>query len=105
MKIKVSVEDITTIVAECLIVTYCENQDNVKGYTKGVDKALDHRISQLITEKEITGKFGEVTLLHNWGKIPARRTLVVGLGKEDKLTLEKIRDAIGIASRLHRKKE
>lgn len=104
MKIKVAVGDITTTVTECLIVSYCENQDNLKGYTKEVDKSLEHRISQLISQKEITGKFGEVTLLHNWGKIPARRILVLGLGKEDKLTLEKIRDGIGIASRYVAKK-
>lgn len=99
MKIRVSGENITSIVTECLIVTYCENQDNVKGYTRTVDSALEYRISQLIAEKEITGKLGEVTLLHNWGKIPARCTLVIGLGKEDKLTIEKIRDALGTAAR------
>lgn len=99
MNVKISSEIISSIATDCLIVTYCEGQDNVKGYTKAVDDALEHRLSQLIAEKEIKGKFGEITLLHNWGKIPAKRTLVIGLGKEDKLTVEKVRDAIGIASR------
>ncbi|MCF6093774.1 leucyl aminopeptidase [Microaerobacter geothermalis] len=99
MNIKISTEAISTIATDCLIVTYCEDQDNVKGFTKAVDEALEHRISQLIAEKEIKGKFGEVTLLHNWGKIPAKRTLVIGLGKESKLTVEKVRDAMGIAAR------
>lgn len=104
MQIKISTEKISTIATDCLIVTYCEDQDNVKGYTKTVDEALEHRISQLIAEKEIKGKFGEVTLLHNWGKIPAKRTLVLGLGKEDKLTVGKVRDAIGIAARYAQEK-
>jgi leucyl aminopeptidase len=104
VKIKISTERMSSIATDCLIVTYCEDQDNVKGYTKTVDDALEHRISQLIAEKEITGKFGEITLLHNWGKIPAKRTIVIGLGKENKLTVEEVRDAIGIAARHAQKK-
>lgn len=104
MKITVSTELITSTATDCLIVTYCEDQDTVKGYTNRVDKALDGRISQLISEKEVTGKLGEVTMLHNWGKIAAKRTLVVGLGKEEKLTIDKIRDSIGIAARYAAKK-
>ena len=69
-----------------------------------MDKALDGRITQLIAEKEVTGKHGEVTMMHNWGKIAAKRTLVIGLGKEEKLTIDKIRDALGIAARYAAKK-
>lgn len=104
MKITVSTELITSVATECLIVTYCEDQDTVKGYTNRVDKALDGRITQLIAEKEVTGKHGEVTMMHNWGKIAAKRTLVIGLGKEEKLTIDKIRDALGIAARYAAKK-
>lgn len=104
MNVKISTEPISSIATDCLIVTYCEGQDNVKGYTKAVDEALEHRISQLIAENEIKGKFGELTVLHNWGKIPARRTLVLGLGKEAKVTVEKVRDAIGIAARYAKQK-
>lgn len=104
MNVKISSEIISSIATDCLIVTYCEGQDSVKGYTKMVDDALDHRLSQLIAEKEIKGKFGEVTLLHNWGKIPAKRTLVIGLGKEEKVTVGKVRDAIGIAARYAKEK-
>ncbi|WP_205628710.1 M17 family peptidase N-terminal domain-containing protein, partial [Acinetobacter baumannii] len=32
-------------------------------------------------------------------KIPAKRTLILGLGKEKELTVAKVRDAIGIAAR------
>ncbi|WCN38962.1 leucyl aminopeptidase [Aneurinibacillus uraniidurans] len=104
MKVKLSTEAIAAIATDCLIVTYCEDQDTLKGHAKTVDSALDHRISQLIAEKEIKGKFGEVTLLHNWGKIPAKRTIVLGLGKEAELTVDKVRDAVGIAARHAQKK-
>lgn len=104
MKVHISTEPMSNLVSDCHIVTFCEGQSRVKGYLEELDKALNHRISQLIAEGEIKGKFGEVTLLHNWGEIPAKRTLVLGLGKEEKVTMDKIRDGLGIAARYVRDK-
>lgn len=104
MNIKISTDPISSIATDCLVVSYCEGQDTVKGYTKSVDEALEHRISQLIAGKEIKGTFGEIVLLHNWGKIPAKRVLVIGMGKENKLTVEKVRDGIGLAGRYAKQK-
>ncbi|OEF99293.1 leucyl aminopeptidase [Vulcanibacillus modesticaldus] len=99
MQFKISREPITTLASDCIIITHTEDKDMLLGLAKEVDEKMDHRISQLIAEKEIKGKFGEVTLLHTWGKIPAKRVLVLGLGKEEKLTLEKARSAYAIAAR------
>lgn len=99
MDFKVSTETITTLASDCIILTTTEDKDMLLGLAKQVDEKMDHRISQLIAEKEIKGKFGEVTLLHTWGKIPAKRVIVLGLGKEEKLTLEKGRAAFAIAAR------
>jgi leucyl aminopeptidase len=104
MNIRVSTANIETIAADCVIVTYCEDHENVRGYTGEVDRALDHRISELIADREIKGKYAEVTLIHNWGKIPPKRTLIVGLGKEEKLTVARVRDAIATAVRYARQK-
>lgn len=99
MQFKVSTESIVTLASDCIVLTTTEDKDMLLGLAKQVDEQMDHRISQLIAEKEIRGKFGEVTLLHTWGKIPAKRVLVLGLGKEDKLTIERARDAFAIAAR------
>ncbi len=61
------------------------------GATGVVDKALDGAISQLIASGEIKGKLSEYTLIHTLGRIPARRVIVAGLGKQPQLTLDRIR--------------
>lgn len=99
MQFKVSTEPITTLASDCIILTHTEDKDMLLGLARQVDEVMDHRISQLIAEKEVKGKFGEVTILHTWGKIPAKRVLVLGLGKEEKLTLERARAAFAIAAR------
>ncbi|WP_339062237.1 M17 family peptidase N-terminal domain-containing protein [Tepidibacillus marianensis] len=99
MQFKVSTESIISLATDCLIITYTEDRDRLRGLAEQVDEKMDHQISQLIAEREIKGEFGEVTVVHTWGKIPAKRVLVLGLGKEDKLTLEKARAAFAIAAR------
>ena len=99
MQFKVSTESIISLATDCLIITYTEDRDRLRGLAEQVDERMDHRISQLISEREIKGEFGEVTIVHTWGKIPAKRVLVLGLGKEEKLTLEKARAAFAIAAR------
>lgn len=99
MEWKVTKEALATLVTDCLLVVHTEGEDSLQGCTQEVDAALDHRISGLVTEGEISGKYGEVTLVHNWGKIPAKRLLVLGLGKCSKLDLDKMRNGMAIASR------
>jgi len=74
------------------------------GATAGVDKALDGVISQLVGQGEIKGKLNEITVIHSLGKLPAVRVVVVGLGKQEELSLDKVRGAVGETCRLLRKK-
>jgi leucyl aminopeptidase len=62
------------------------------GGTGAVDRALDGAISQLIEDGEISGKEGELTLLHTLGRLPSPRVLVAGLGKAEEFDLTKVRD-------------
>lgn len=43
------------------------------------------------------GKFGTTYLLHTYGKIPAEKILVIGLGKKEELDGNKIREAVAKA--------
>ena len=99
MQFKVSKESIVSLASDCIVLTLTEDKDTVRGLAQQVDEKMDHRISHLIAEREITGSFGEVTILHTWGKIPAKRVLVLGFGKEEKLTLARARAAFAIAAR------
>lgn len=64
-------------------------------------QALDHRLGGLLTElrrsHEFEGKLNQTALVHTQGAIPAKRILLVGLGKKEKLGLDQVRQAMGTA--------
>ena len=68
MKITVALTDITTVDTPALIVNLFKGVKTPGGATGAVDKALDGGISSLIDDGEITGKKGEMTLLHTNGQ-------------------------------------
>jgi leucyl aminopeptidase len=104
MKLKVVVDDITKIEVDGLIVNLFEGVSQPGGATAAVDKALDGAITQLIEASEIKGKLGELALIHTLGKIPARRVVVAGLGRQAQFNLDKIRRIVAEACRLLRAK-
>ena len=103
MEIKVIVGDIAQIEADAVIVNFFEGVEKPSGATAAVDKALDGAISSLISGGEIKGKFEEVSIVHTFGKLPARIVAVVGLGKREDFTVDKIRRVTGQFCRALRK--
>ena len=69
------------------------------GAAKTIDAALGGAISELAADGEIKGKHGDVTVVHTLGKMAAKRVLVAGLGKPDKLSVDALRDAAAGAAR------
>ena len=104
MQINVEVGDITKSAAKAVVVNLFEGVKKPGGATGAVDKALDGAITQLIAEGEIKGKFKELTLIHTLGRLPSPRVIVVGLGKQEKFTLDKVRDVTATALRHLRRK-
>ncbi len=104
MEIKVISGDAAKIEAGAIILNLFEGMEHPDGDTASVDKALDGAISQLIDQGEIKGKLNEVTVIHSLGRLPAARVAVVGLGKQEELTLDKIRGAVAVTCRLLRRK-
>ncbi len=104
MEIKVAVGDITKSPAKAIVVNLFEGVKKPGGATGAVDKALDGAITQLIADGEIKGKFKELTLIHTLGRLPSPRVVVVGLGKQEKFTLDKVRDVTATALRHLRRK-
>ncbi|MGA9365261.1 MAG: leucyl aminopeptidase [Bacteroidota bacterium] len=62
-------------------------------------KVLKGRIESLLETKDFKGKEGETVVLYTEGKLAARRLMLVGLGEQKKLTLEKIRRAAATAAK------
>jgi leucyl aminopeptidase len=101
--IKVIVGDIAQIEADAIVVNIFEGVEKPGGATAAVDRALDGAISSLISHGEIKGKFGEVSIVHTFGKLPARIVAVAGLGRREDFNADKIRGVTGEFCRSLRK--
>ena len=104
MKITVVLTDITTVDTPALIVNLFKGVKTPGGATGAVDRALDGGISNLIDDGEITGKKGEMTLLHTMGKIAPARVVVAGLGSQDDFDAEVVRRVSSEALRFLRRR-
>jgi leucyl aminopeptidase len=101
--IKVLVGDIAQMEADAVVVNLFEGVEKPSGATAAVDRALDGAISSLIDRNEIKGKIEEVGIIHTFGKLPARLVAVVGLGKREDFSVDKIRGLTGQCCRTLRK--
>ncbi|MFC2010477.1 leucyl aminopeptidase [Chloroflexota bacterium] len=104
MEIKATAGDISEVKAGAIIVDYFEGMKRLEGDAAVIDKAMDGAVSQLISQGEIKGKPGQITLIHSLGKLPADRVVVVGLGKKKELNLDRVRGTVAQACRLLRRK-
>ena len=103
MDIRVVAEDVTKFKGDALVVNMFEGVKTPGGATGAVDAILGGAIRKLIQAGEVTGKWGEQTLLHTSGVLLADRVLVVGLGKAEDFTLDRVRVVSAEASKHLRK--
>ncbi|MDI6815321.1 MAG: M17 family peptidase N-terminal domain-containing protein, partial [Dehalococcoidales bacterium] len=104
MEIKLIAGDIAKIKAGAIIVNFFEEMEHLDGDIATIDKALAGAISQLITQGEIKGKLNEITIIHSLGKLPADRVVVVGSGKKQELSQNKVRGLVAETCRLLQQK-
>jgi len=103
LEIKVIVGDIAQIEADAIVVNIFEGVEQPGGATAAVDKALNGAISSLVSRGEIKGKFGEISIVHTFGKLPSRMVAIAGLGKRQDFNVDKIRGITGEFCRALRK--
>ena len=103
LEVKVVTGDITEIDADAIVVNLFQGVEQVSGASAAVDEALGGAISSLISKGEFKGKFGEVSIVHTLGKLPARMVAIAGLGKQQDLNLDRIRGVAGEFCRSLRK--
>ena len=95
--------DISTTEADVVVVNLFEGVTRPGGATGAVDRALDGAISRLIELGDIRGKAGERTIIHTFGKLPAPRVLVAGLGKAGEFDARAVRNLSAEIARACRK--
>jgi len=99
MQVTVQVGRAETASAEVLVLTHCEGEGLAKQDAALLDQALGGALNKLVQSKEFEGKVNEVLLYHTQGTVPAKRLVLVGLGKKNEVTLETIRQAMGSAAK------
>ncbi|HNS52361.1 MAG TPA: leucyl aminopeptidase [Anaerolineae bacterium] len=99
MEIRVGVGGIQATEDELIVVNLFEGVGALGGAAGAVDQALGGAISEAIAAGDLRGKVGETALFYPRGAIPARRVLVVGLGKEEGFGLGQVRWAAAAAAR------
>ncbi len=94
MNFLVSQGNLIAAKADAIIVNLFAEVRAPDGATGAVDLALNGQIQTLITNSDITGKLGEVTVLYpTGGQVAAKRVIVVGLGSALTFDLAAVRTA------------
>jgi len=104
MEIKVKTIDIKKVRADAEIAGIFESTRTLAGDLAAINEALGGTVSKLIEKGEIKGKLGETTVIHSLGNISSARVVVLGLGKRQEFTKDRLRQAIAEVSRLLQKK-
>jgi leucyl aminopeptidase len=99
MKTVVTQGGIQDSLADTIIVNLFEGVTSPGEATGSVDRALNGAISELISQGDLTGEKGKVAVIYPRGAIPARRVLVVGLGKSEEFDAEGVRQAAAAAAK------
>jgi len=88
---------VDTEMTDALVILHCEGEGWSKQDGAVLDRSLGGSLNELLQSKEFEGRANEVVLFHTHGKIPAKRLILVGLGKKHELGLDQIRQALGHA--------
>lgn len=99
MKVTAISGDVQEIVSELLVLPLFEDEKELVGSAEAVDRALAGGVGELLAMNDARGKAGEQTLLYTRGMLPAKRVLVLGLGKRADCSLDALRRAAGEAAR------
>ncbi|MBN1920742.1 MAG: leucyl aminopeptidase [Anaerolineae bacterium] len=99
MQIQTIVGKIQEQETQALVLNLFEGVTEPAGATGAVDAALGGAIRALIAAGDFRGKRNEVAVLYPVGKFPARRVLLVGLGKAEKFSVEAVRQVAATVAR------
>ncbi len=91
MKIRVIGADLKDVVADLLVVGLFEGVKKPSGALGRADFLVQGEIARAIRKGEVTGKFGESILFSPGKGAKAGRIMVLGLGKKESLTPDRIR--------------
>lgn len=93
MEIKVLNAELKLQDCDVLVIGMFEKAETLSGVAASVDEAMGEIISEFAIKRDkFEAKFATTYLLQTYGKIPANKVLIVGLGEKDKFSLNKLRE-------------
>ncbi|MDP2726957.1 MAG: leucyl aminopeptidase [Dehalococcoidia bacterium] len=103
MKFEVIIGRPEDVTASALVVFHREGDASPQGVALKADQALEGYLSQVISSGEFKGEYGQVTSIPTFGRLGSGRVIMVGLGKAEDLSLDRVRGAAGVACKALRK--
>ncbi len=85
---------------DVIVISLFENVRKIPSELNSLDKASGGFISNLLRNKDFTGKLNETIMIPIYKKAIPERILLVGLGKATELSSDKVRQAAGTATRI-----
>ena len=85
---------------DVIVISLFENTKKIPSELSSLDKASGGFISNLLQNKDFTGKLNETIMIPTYKKAIPKRILLVGLGKTTELSLDKVRQTAGTATRV-----
>ena len=82
-----------------LVVNLFQGVTSPGGATGAMDRALGGAISERLQAGDPLGEFGQMTVFYPRGTLPAARVLLVGLGKAEAFTLDRVRQLAALVAR------
>ncbi len=104
MKITLQRGKLETFASEAVVAFHFEEDEKLILDTEAMDKASGGLISEVIQSKDFQGELYQPSLIYTKGTIPAKRILLMGLGKRSAFHLDKWRSAASKAAQFLRDK-
>jgi leucyl aminopeptidase len=99
MRIQLETQPYASLSSDALITYIFDKESNLDGIAGEIDRAMNGRLSSLVSSGEIAGKPLEMVLIHFPQGISAQRLLLVGAGKPEKFAIADLRKIAGSALR------
>lgn len=98
VKINVRKGKLTEAATEAAVVTHFEGEAGLGGAAAKLDEKSSGFISEIIGQGDFTGRLHQVSVIYSRGSLPAKRLVIVGLGKRVDFSLERLRGAFSKAA-------
>jgi leucyl aminopeptidase len=98
MKIRVKKGRLENISAEAIVIYHYEDAKKPAGKAAVVDAQSGGRIKALLRTGDFEGKLNQTAVVYTSKEMPAKRIILLGLGKKKELNAEKLRGAFARAA-------